>query len=198
MSSTLWKRWPLRLFLILPNKKSRTERDRVHMVSGPTHSLDFCKKVGNFKGSVHGYSVSVEQPWVVCPQLRPNITNSFAKMSEDVEIQLRIHCGLLGQKFFMDQAFLIEKCNKHCFHLQLWHPDFLRPCFTLTNPLHTLTLSLWIVLEKPWLIAGYHTFENVFWLNCFKPISPFLLFLGKILQNKFSTKHPQMRLVLHN
>ncbi len=47
-----------------------------------------------------------------------------------------------GQKFCMDQDFLIEKCNKHCFHLRLRHPGFLRPCFTLTNPLHTLMLSL--------------------------------------------------------
>ncbi len=76
-----------------------------------------------------------------------------------------------GQKFRMDQACLIEKCNKHCFHLQLRHPGFLRPRFTLANPLYTLTTSLWVVLEKPRLVAGYHTFENVFWLNCFKPIT---------------------------
>ncbi len=48
-----------------------------------------------------------------------------------------------------------------------------------------LTLSLWVVLEKPRLVAGYHTFKNVFRLSCFKPIvanvnSVFLLFLGKI------------------
>ncbi len=151
---------------------------------------------------MQGHAVLVEQPAVVCSQLRLNMTNSFAKMSGNVLIQLCVHCGILWSKFFMNPSLLIKKRYKCCFHLRLRHPGFLRPCFARANPLHTLTLSLWVVLEKPRLVAGYRTFENVFRLNCFKPItaninSTFLL-LGKILLNKFGTKLPRTLFVLHN
>ncbi len=41
-----------------------------------------------------------------------------------------MHCVLLGQKFFMDQTFLIEKCNRLCFHLRLR----IRAFFGLASP----------------------------------------------------------------
>ncbi len=139
MSSTLWKRWPLRVFLILRNKKKSHEA-RSGEYGGWSNTFTwFFAKVANFKGRVHGCAVLVEQPEVVYPQLRRNTTNLFAETSEDVQIQVRIHCGLLGQKFFMDHTFLIKKCKKHCFHLWLQHPVFLQPCFALTLRASTLS-----------------------------------------------------------
>ncbi len=82
--------------------------------------LIFYERVTNFKGRVYGCTVLVKQPAVVCPQLRPNTVNLFAETLEDVQIQLRVHCGLLGAEILYGRgclSFIVSATPRIIIHI---------------------------------------------------------------------------------
>ena len=59
-----------------------------------------------------------------------------------------------GNPLFMNNTHGIKEAHKHAFHFWLGHACLLWPWWSLWTPFQTLAFGLWIILEKPTLIAN--------------------------------------------